>query len=148
MIAIGADHGGFRLKEKILEYYQENTDVKLKDYGSFDEERGLEEPMVALKVAEAVADGECEAGILICRSGVGMCIAANKVTGIQCGLAYNENVAKSIKEHNHANIIALGADFVSIEEAVRLIEIWRNASCLEGIYQERIDIVSRYELER
>lgn len=147
MIAIGADHGGFALKEKLIEYYQENKEVKLKDYGAFNEKRGLEEPIVALKVAEAVAKGECEAGILICRSGVGMTIAANKVKGIFCGLAYNMEVAKSLKEHNHANIIALGADYTDFEHAVQYIEAWKNAEFLGDIYQERIDIVAQYEMK-
>ena len=149
MIAIGADHGGYRLKEQIKEHYQkEGSQIKLKDYGTFNEERGLEEPKVALAVAEAVADGTCEAGILICRSGVGMTITANKVKGVRCALAYNEVVARSIKEHNNANVVAIGADYTTLEEAIRLIEIWKNASFLEGIYAERLQIVSDYESKK
>lgn len=147
MIAIGADHGGFALKEELLKYYGNlsNNDILLKDFGTFDETRGLEEPEVALKVAKSVANGECEAGVLICRSGIGMVMAANKVKGIRCGLAYNEEVAKSIKEHNDANIIALGADFTSLEQAIKYIQTWHNAKFLNGIYKERLDIISEYE---
>ena len=147
MIAIGADHGGFALKEELLKYYGNlpDNDICLKDYGAFDETRGLEEPEVAFKVAKSVANGECHAGILICRSGIGMVMAANKVKGIRCGLAYNEDAAKSIKEHNDANIIALGADFTSLEQAIRYIEIWYNTEFLNGIYKERLDIISEYE---
>lgn len=143
MIAIGADHGGFKLKAQLLAHYGN----ELKDYGAYDEERGLEEPKVALAVAEAVANGECEAGILICRSGIGMVMTANKVKKIRCAICYNKETAVSAKEHNNANIIALGADFVTLEEAIERIELWKNAEFLEGIYQDRIDIVEKYEEE-
>lgn len=144
MIAIGCDHGGFKLKEELKKYYKDD----LKDYGAFNENRGLEEPEIALEVAKAVASGECEAGILICRSGVGMSIAANKVRGIRCAVCYNEQIAKSIKEHNNANIITLGADYINLDEAVKMIEIWKTSSFLGGIYKERLDIVEKYEIEK
>ena len=98
MIAIGADHGGFKLKEELKAHYK----GELKDFGTYDETRGLEEPKVALAVAEAVANGECEAGILICRSGIGMAMTANKVKKIRCALCYNNETALSAKQHNNA----------------------------------------------
>lgn len=144
MIAIGSDHGGFKLKEQLREYYKD----ELKDFGAFNEVRGIDEPKVALAVAKAVARGECEAGILICRSGIGMSIAANKVKGIRCAVCYNESIAKSIKEHNDANVIAIGADYTNLEDAIKMIEIWKNANFLEGIYKERLDIIANYEEEK
>lgn len=144
MIAIGADHGGFKLKEQIKDYYKD----EIKDFGAYNEERGLEEPKVAIVVAEAVANGECDIGILICRSGIGMVMAANKVKKVRCALAYNDETALSAKEHNNANVLALGADFVSFEEAIKRIELWRNAKFLNGIYQERLAIVEKYEEEK
>lgn len=144
MIAIGADHGGFKLKEQIKDYYKD----EIKDFGAYNEERGLEEPKVAIAVAEAVANGECDIGILICRSGIGMVMAANKVKKVRCALAYNDETALSAKEHNNANVLALGADFVSFEEAIKRIELWRNAKFLNGIYQERLAIVEKYEKEK
>lgn len=141
MIAIGSDHGGFKLKELLKLHYKD----ELKDYGAYNEERGLEEPKVAIAVGEAVASQECEAGILICRSGVGMAMAANKVKGIRCAFCYNESYAKLVKEHNNANIITLGADFVDLDEAIKIIDMWRNTKFLEGIYKERLDILSEYE---
>ena len=128
----------------LKKYYKD----ELKDFGAYNEIRGLDEPKVAIAVSAAVASGECEAGILICRSGVGMSIAANKVKGIRCAVCYNESIAKSIKEHNDANVITLGADYVTLEEAVKMIEIWKNAKFLEGIYKERLDIVEKYEFEK
>ena len=106
MIAIGSDHGGFKLKEELKKHYKDD----LKDFGAYNDVRGLDEPKVAIAVAEAVASGECEAGILICRSGIGMSIAANKVKGVRCAVCYNEEIAKSIKEHNDANVIAISED--------------------------------------
>ncbi len=141
MIAIGADHGGFKAKEELKKYYKD----ELVDFGAFDETRGLEEPEVALRVAEAVANKECEAGILICRSGVGMTIMANKVCGIKCALCYNEATARSAKEHNNANIIAFGSDFISVEDMIKMIDIWKNSEFLNGIYAERLDILDKYE---
>lgn len=144
MIAIGSDHGGFNLKKELLAHYGD----ELKDYGAYNDERGLDEPIVALTVAEAVAKGECEAGILICRSGIGMSITANKVNGVKCALCYNNNTAKSAKEHNNANVIALGADYIDLEKAIEMIEIWKNSQFLGDIYAERLGIVEKYELER
>ena len=144
MIAIGADHGGFKLKEQIKDYYKDETN----DFGVYNEERGLEEPKIAIAVAEAVANGECDIGILICRSGIGMVMAANKVKKVRCALAYNDETALSAKEHNNANVLALGADFVSFEEAIKRIELWKNAKFLNGIYQERLAIVEKYEEEK
>lgn len=144
MIAIGADHGGFKLKEQIKNYYKD----EIRDFGAYNEERGLEEPKVAIAVAEAVANGECDIGILICRSGIGMVMAANKVKKVRCALAYNDETALSAKEHNNANVLAFGADFVSFEEAIKRIELWKNAKFLDGIYQERLAIVEKYEEEK
>ncbi len=144
MIAIGSDHGGFALKEKLREFYKD----ELKDFGTFNDVRGLDEPKVAISVAEAVAKGEVEAGILICRSGIGMAIAANKVKDVRCALCYNEDTAISAKEHNNANVITLGADYINFEQAVKIIELWRNAKFLDGIYKERLDIVQNYEHEK
>ena len=144
MIAIGSDHGGFKLKEQLLEYYK----GELKDFGAYNEVRGLDEPKVAIALSEAVANGEVEKGILICRSGVGMTIAANKVKGVKCALCYNLETAKSAKEHNNANVIALGADYIDFENAIKIIELWKNSQFLDGIYKERLEIVEKYEVER
>lgn len=144
MIGIGSDHGGFKLKQELLNHYKN----ELKDFGAYNEVRGLDEPKVAIALSEAVASGEIEKGILICRSGVGMTIAANKVKGIKCALCYNLETAKSAKEHNNANVIALGADYIDLEQAIKFIETWKNSQFLDGIYNERLEIVEKYEIER
>lgn len=145
MIGIGSDHGGFKLKQELLAHYKND---ELKDFGAYNEIRGLDEPKVAIALSEAVASGEIEKGILICRSGVGMTIAANKVKGVKCALCYNLETAKSAKEHNNANVIALGADYIDLEDAIQFIEAWKNSQFLDGIYNERLEIVEKYEVER
>lgn len=144
MIGIGSDHGGFKLKQELLAHYKN----ELKDFGAYNEVRGLDEPKVAIALSEAVASGEIEKGILICRSGVGMTIAANKVKGVKCALCYNLETAKSAKEHNNANVIALGADYIDLKDAIQFIETWKNSQFLDGIYNERLEIVEKYEVER
>ena len=119
MIAIGADHGGFELKDAIIKYF--DGKVVFKDFGTNSPE-SVDYPEYAFKVADSVASGECEAGILICKTGIGMSIAANKVKGIRCALCFNEEVAHLCKEHNNANVIALPASMMSKDEAVKIIE--------------------------
>ncbi len=141
MIAIGSDHGGYKLKEIIKNEYK---NLEFKDFGTFSEE-SMDFPDVAIPLAEDVASGVCENGILICRSGIGMTIAANKVSGIRCALCYSETTAKSAKEHNNANIIAIGADELNIEEIKKIINIWLESNFLNGKYQVRLDKIRKFE---
>ena len=136
MIAIGADHGGFELKDAIIKYF--DGKVIFKDFGTNSQE-SVDYPEYAFKVADSVASGECEAGILICKTGIGMSIAANKVKGIRCALCFNEEVAHLCKEHNNANVIALPASMMSKDEAVKIIEIWLNSKFLGGRHEKRVN---------
>lgn len=141
MIAIGCDHGGYLLKEKIKKEY---TNLEFEDFGTFSE-ASVDFPDIAIPLAEAVASGKCEKGILICRSGIGMTIAANKVNGIRCALCYSEATAKSAKEHNNANIIAIGADELDFDMVKKIIDIWLDSKFLDGKYQLRLDKIGKYE---
>ena len=140
MIAIGADHGGFELKDAIIKYF--DGKVVFKDFGTNSPE-SVDYPEYAIKVADSVASGECEAGILICKTGIGMSIAANKVKGIRCALCFNEEVAHLCKEHNNANVIALPASMMSKDEAVKIIEIWLNSKFLGGRHEKRVNMIER-----
>lgn len=140
MIAIGADHGGFELKEAIIKHF--DGKVVFKDFGTNSLE-SVDYPEYAFKVADSVASGECEAGILICKTGIGMSIAANKVKGIRCALCFNEEVAHLCKEHNNANVIALPASMISKDEAVKIIEIWLNSKFLGGRHEKRVNMIER-----
>ena len=136
MIAIGADHGGFALKEKIIEII--GKEYPLEDCGTFSIE-SVDYPDIAYAVAKKVASGEADCGILICRTGVGMSIVANKVKGIRCALCYNEKVGKLCKEHNNANMIALPADMITAEEAIQIIHYWMNAKFEGGRHEKRVN---------
>ena len=107
MLAIGCDHGGFALKQEIMAHL-EKKGIAVKDFGTYSAD-SCDYPIYARAVAEAVAGGECERGILICGTGIGVSITANKVPGIRCALCGDCFSAKATREHNDANILALGA---------------------------------------
>ena len=133
MIAIGSDHGGYKLKEEIKKYLDEK-EIKYKDLGAMNEKR-VDFPNIAKDVAKEVQAGKCENGILICRSGLGMSICANKFKGIRCAVCHNEYTAKYAKLHNNSNILAIGADDVTTSEAICILRMWQigRASCRERV---------------
>lgn len=142
MIAIGADHGGFILKEELIKALEDN--IIFKDFGTNSID-SVHYPDIAFKVSESVSNGECEAGILICKSGIGMAICANKVKNIRCANVNSITAARLCKEHNNANMIALGADEMTLEGAKEIIYMWLNSKFQEGRHKERIDLISEYE---
>lgn len=107
MLALGCDHGGYPLMKEVIKYLDENN-IAYKNFGTYSED-SVDYPVYAKAVANAVAGGECEQGILICGTGIGISIAANKVKGIRCALCGDVFSAKATKEHNNANILAMGA---------------------------------------
>ncbi|MCD6117136.1 ribose 5-phosphate isomerase B [bacterium] len=119
LIAIGSDHAGFMLKEHIKSVLKEDG-VVIKDIGT-DSEESVDYPDFAYKVARAVSDADAELGILICSSGIGMSIAANKVKNIRAALCATPKLAEMSKLHNNANIVTLGADYISKNLAVDVI---------------------------
>ena len=110
MIAIGSDHGGYELKQEIIGYL-EKSGIEYKDYGTYTED-SCDYPVYAKKVAKAVLSGECEKGILICGTGIGISITANKFKGIRAAICHDCFSAQATREHNDANIIAMGARVV------------------------------------
>ena len=145
MIAIGSDHGGYRLKEEIKKYLDEK-EIKYKDYGCMNEE-SVDYPNIAKEVAKAVQSKECETGILICRSGLGMSIVANKFKGIRCTPCHNEYTAKYAKLHSNSNILAIGADDVTVNEAICILRMWLATEFEGGRHQERLDLITEIENE-
>ena len=119
-IAIASDHRGVDLKSELIGFLRQHEVV---DLGTNSKE-SCDYPDYALKVAKAVASGEAERGILICSTGVGMSIAANKVNGIRAALCFDENVAKQSREHIDSNILVLGADLISPEKAKSITSMW------------------------
>ena len=145
MIAIGSDHGGYKLKEEIKKYLDEK-EIKYVDCGCISEER-VDYPDIAKSVAKKVQSKECEEGILICRSGIGMSIVANKFKGIRCAKCDNEEEAKFSRMHNNSNVLALGADYISTSEAVCIVRAWIATEFEGGRHQERVKIIEEIEKE-
>ncbi len=145
MIAIGADHGGFELKEKIKRFLDE-TEIKYEDCGTYSSERA-DFPIFAKAVAQKVQSGEAEFGILICKTGFGMAITANKFKGIRCAAVYEEETARQAKEHLNVNMIALPAEYVNESQAVAMVRLWLGSEFLGGRYQERVQMISDIEEE-
>ncbi len=145
MIAIGSDHGGFKLKEEIKKYLEEKQ-IPYKDVGCINEER-VDYPNIAKEVAKEVQSQKCEKGILICRSGIGMSIVANKFKGIRCTPCHNEYTAKFARLHNNGNVLSIGADDVTVNEAICMIRIWIATEFEGGRHEDRIKIIEEIENE-
>lgn len=145
MIALGNDHGGYKLKEEIKKYLEE-VGIEYKDFGAFSDER-TDYPIYASKVAEAVSKKECDSGILICRSGHGMTIVANKFKRIRAANIQSEEESRRAKADDNINIIALSGDNMEINQAVRIIRTWIATEFKGGRYQERIDMLENIENE-
>ena len=145
MIAIGCDHGGYKLKEELKKYLEE-IGVEYKDFGTYSDER-TDYPIYAKKVAEAVSNGECEKGILVCRSGHGMAVVANKFKNIRAANFTSENEARFAKADDDINIVTIGGDYVETDEAIRIIRTWIATEFKGGRYQERIEMINEIEKE-
>lgn len=145
MIAIGCDHGGYKLKEELKKYMDEKN-IEYKDCGTMSEE-SIDYPNIAKKVAIAVQSKECEKGILICRSGIGMSICANKFKGIRCTPCYKEETAKYARMHNDSNVLALGADYITTNEAVCILRMWLATEFEGGRHEERLKLIEEIENE-
>jgi ribose 5-phosphate isomerase B len=124
MIALGSDHGGFELKQEVIKYLEENH-LEYKDYGCYDT-KSCDYPVFAKKVAKAIVEEECDKGILICGTGIGISIAANKVKGIRAALCHDCFSAKATREHNDANILAMGARVVGSGLAIMIVDTFLN----------------------
>ena len=141
--SIGCDHGGYEYKMEIIRYL-ESIGHQVIDCGTFSKD-SCHYPEFAIKAAEMVKDGKVDRGIVVCRSGEGVSIAANKVKGVRCALAYNEIVARLCREHNDANMIAFGADYFSLEEVKKMLDQFIKAEFAKGNHEIRVNIIKNYE---
>lgn len=144
-IAIGADHAGFDEKEKVRSLL-DRIGVEYKDMGT-DSAASVDYPDFARKVGEAVAGGEYDRGILVCGSGTGMAIAANKVPGIRAAVAWNEEIARLSREHNDANVLALAARFIPDEEQEKIVKTWLSTAFEGGRHERRVEKIEQIEKE-
>ena len=142
-IIIGSDHGGFRLKEK-LKAFLEIRGYKVKDAGCFSRE-SCDYPQFACEVAAQVASGRFKKGILVCKSGIGNSIVANKVAGIRAALCYNLMAAKLSRLHNDANLLVLGALFVKEPLAKRIAALWLKTGFAGGRHLRRVRQIKKIE---
>lgn len=124
MIALGSDRAGYGLKQEVISYLEENS-IPYKDYGCYDE-TVCDYPVYAKAVANAIVQGECDKGILICGTGIGISIAANKVRGIRAALCHDTFSAQATREHNDANILAMGARVIGPGLAVKIVDTFLN----------------------
>ena len=143
MIAVGSDHGGLELKQAICDMLQARG-VQCDDYGTNSID-SVDYPDYGAKVSEAVSLHNVELGVLICGTGIGMSLVANKYPGIRAALVHNEFTAQMAKEHNNANILVLGGRILSISEGVRLVEIWLDTQFEGGRHQGRLDKIAAAE---
>ncbi len=142
-IAIGSDHAGYELKEKIKSELHRRG-IQLSDAGTNSTD-SVDYPDFAHAVAESVASGQAERGILVCGSGIGMSIAANKVPGVRAANVSTEYEAQMSREHNDANVLALGARIVDDESAFKIVETWLNSEFSGGRHQRRVDKIAQIE---
>lgn len=122
MIALGCDHGGFDLMQEVMEHL-DRRGIEYKNFGTFTKE-SCDYPTYAKLVANAVVDGGCEKGILICGTGIGISIAANKVPGIRCALCHDCFSAKATREHNDANVLAMGGRIIGAGHALDVVDLF------------------------
>ena len=136
MLAIGSDHGGFELKKAVMKHLAERG-VEYRDYGTFSAE-SCDYPDFGEAVGRAVASGECERGIVICGTGIGISIAANKVRGVRCALCGDCYSAQMCREHNDANVLALGARVLGEGLALKIVDTYLDSSFQGGRHARRV----------
>jgi ribose 5-phosphate isomerase B len=146
MIALGCDHAGVQLKGAIAEFLA-SRGVEAKDFGTFDE-ASCDYPDYAQKVGEAVVHGEAERGILVCGTGVGISIAANKIEGVRAALCSDTFTARMSREHNDSNVLCLGARVVGTGLALDVVAAWLDTAFEGGRHERRIDKISALDRAR
>ena len=142
-IAIGSDHGGYELKEIIMQYLNDKG-IEYIDYGTNSKE-SVDYPEFGEKVAEAVKNKDCDRGIVCCGTGIGISISANKVPGIRCALCSDCYSARMSREHNNANILALGARVLGRDLALQIVDVWLETEFQGGRHERRVNKISDIE---
>ena len=137
-ISLGSDHGGFEYKEAIKKHLEGKYEVI--DVGTFSEE-SCNYPEFGIKAAKLVSSGECAYGIVVCTSGEGIMMSANKVKGIRCGVGYNDDVSMFMRLHNNANMIAFGQKFMELEDVLRRVDIFLSTEFEGGRHATRVQMI-------
>ena len=143
MLAIGSDHGGLALKE-VIKKQLTDLNIEFEDMGTYTTD-SVDYPEYGAKVARAVASGQCERGIIICGTGIGISIAANKVKGIRAAVCHNEFTAQMCREHNNAQILSMGARVLEEDMALRIVETFLNTEFAGGRHEIRVNKLMEIE---
>ena len=142
-IAIGADHGGYELKESLITYLK-SKNIQVVDCGT-NSNQSVDYPDFGLAVADMVSRQEAKLGVLICTTGIGQSMTANKVPGVRAALCLNDDQAKYSRLHNDANVIVFGAKYTSTEEAQKMLDVWLATSFEGGRHQRRVEKINDIE---
>jgi len=138
-LLLAADHAGFGLKEK-LKAYLEKKGIGTKDLGTYSRER-CDYPLYAYELARNISSGKFKRGILICKSGIGNSIVANRLPGVRAALCQNIKITKLSREHNDSNVLVLGSAFVQADLAKRMVAVWLNTKFLGGRHLKRVKLI-------
>ena len=142
-IAIGSDHGGFRLKE-FLKKYLSGKGYSVKDFGT-GTDAPCDYPLIGYEVAKSVSQGKFKRGILVCKTGIGMAIIANKLPGVRSGVANTISQAKTSRQHNDTNVLSLAAKYTTFATAKKIVNVWLKTESLTGRHGRRVDQIKKLE---
>lgn len=142
-ISIGSDHRGFELKSRLLQLLQ-NSGHDVSDEGTIGSQ-SVDYPDFASTVAQRISNAEAERGILICSTGIGMCIAANKFRGVRAAICYDELTAEMSRRHNDANVLCLSGDLLGSDRAARMVDIWLNTPFEGGRHARRVEKILGFD---
>lgn len=142
-IAIGSDHGGYELKSDIIKFLKDEK-YAVEDMGTHSKD-SCDYPIIGFDVAKSVSDGKADKGILICKTGVGMAIIANKIRGIRAAACYDKEMARSSREHNDCNIIVLAANYTDINKAKEMLKIWLKTEHAGDRHEKRVKQIENIE---
>lgn len=143
MIAVASDHGAFALKQAILKHLEQRG-LEYRDFGTYTEE-SCDYPDFGAPAARAVASGECDRGIVVCTTGIGISIAANKIHGIRCALLSDKMSARLSREHNDSNMMAMGAAVLGEKYALEIVDTWLDTAFEGGRHQRRVNKIMALE---
>jgi len=144
-IVVAADHGGFKLKEKIKKYLIQKG-FYVKDVGTYSQER-CDYPDYAYPAAKEVSEGKFKRAVMLCKSGIGDSIVANRLSGVRAALCYNVKAARLSREHNDSNVLVLGSIFVNESQAKKILNVWLDTEFLGGRHKRRLDKIKKIEKE-
>jgi len=144
-ISVGADHAGLRLKEAVKEHLVA-AGHEVKDFGTASDE-SVDYPDYGAPAARAVSSGDADLGVLVCGSGQGMCMVANKIRGVRAAVAWHPDIARLARQHNDANVLCLSARFVGVEQALEIVDAWLDSAFEGGRHARRVDKIMRTERE-